>query len=111
MYDAKDTPTFRHVQIELHRYVNIFAGLTRGEKPDKRISGDMAHIYLIKLFEECTRETVEDGVEAMREKFPDLHFHVIDDVGEVEDVYLRVGATPLTDKSLAAEAIYKMGLA
>jgi len=112
MYDAHDTPCFGHVELEILRYLPI-TGLTTNEKTDKRIIGDMAHTYFITLSPECTPEVVEDGVEAMRKKYPDLHFRVRDsknNVGEVEGVYLRVGATPPTDKSLAAEAIDKMGL-
>ncbi len=112
MYDAHDTPAFGNVEIKILRYLPI-TGLTTNEKTDKRIIGDMSHTYFITLSDACTRETIEDGVEAMREKFPDLHFRVRDsknNVGEVEGVYLRVGATPPTDNSLAAEAIDKMGL-
>lgn len=116
MYDATSSPSFEHVEMEMQtqfagiRDVSV-GGFTKDEKSVKRIIGDMEHTYYITFhnYDEVEHvKKVEEVVEVLAKKFPDTHFQVTaskDNVGEIQGAYLRVGATPPTNVSLAAEAI------
>ena len=119
MYDPKSHPTFEHVELELQTHLQRIqnvtgGGFTRDEKSTKRIIGDMSHTYFItfmNLDELSDVEKVEDVVAELESKFPSLHFQITvskNNVGAIQGTYLRVGATPPTDVSLAKNSIDAM---
>jgi hypothetical protein len=116
MYDAKVVATFECVELELQTQFTpiknvTIGGFTRDEKSTKRIIGDMSHTYFVTFLNYDDLADVkkfEEVVAGLEKTFPDLHFRVTvskSNVGAIQGAYLRVGATPPTDVSLAAEAI------
>ena len=123
MYTAKDAVTFADVEKTFNWHFNrlidgigqlVPSGMTRNEKTDKRIIGDMEHTYYIKLLDKgvedikASQKRLNDVVSAFQKTYHEIHFKLSeskDPFGDVCGFYLRVGATPPTDVPLAAKGM------